>query len=54
MGAVWIIGRVLYMTGYSREASARSAGFAIQALAAAVLMFGALYRVVMVLIAGGA
>ena len=53
VGVVWIIGRFLYMTGYSREASARSAGFGIQALATAVLIFGALYKVVMVLIAGG-
>ena len=42
VGLVWILGRFLYMTGYSREASARSMGFGIQALATAVLLFGSL------------
>jgi glutathione S-transferase len=46
VGAVWIVGRYLYMTGYAREASARSAGFGIQALATGVLLFGALGKVV--------
>ena len=36
---VWIIGRILYLTGYSRAAEARSTGFGIQALATAVLLF---------------
>ena len=48
VGVVWIAGRFLYMTGYSREASARSTGFGIQALATAVLLFGALGKAVMV------
>jgi glutathione S-transferase len=46
IGLVWIIGRVLYMTGYSREASARSMGFGVQAMATAVLLFGALGKLV--------
>ena len=46
LGVVWIVGRFLYMTGYAREASARSTGFGIQALATGVLLFGALGRVV--------
>lgn len=50
VGLVWIIGRFLYMTGYSREAAARSTGFGIQALAAAVLLFGALGGAVMSLL----
>ncbi len=53
VGIVWIIGRYLYMTGYSKEAGARSAGFGIQALATGVLMFGALGKMIWVLIQGG-
>jgi glutathione S-transferase len=45
IGVVWIVGRFMYMTGYAREASARSAGFGIQALATGVLLFGALGRI---------
>ena len=50
IGAVWIIGRVLYLTGYSKAAEARGPGFGIQALAAAVLLFGALGRLVWTLL----
>ena len=53
IGLVWILGRILYLTGYSRAAEARGPGFAIQALAAAVLLFGALGRAVWVLIQHG-
>jgi glutathione S-transferase len=42
LGVVWIVGRVLYMTGYSQAAEKRSAGFGIQWLAAGVLWLGAL------------
>jgi len=51
IGMVWIIGRFLYMTGYTRAAGARSTGFGIQALATAVLWFGALGKVVYTLFA---
>ena len=46
IGLVWIVGRILYMTGYSRAAKDRELGFTVQALAAGVLMFGALGRIV--------
>jgi len=46
VGLVWIAGRILYLTGYSKAAEARSRGFGIQALATAVLLFGALGRIV--------
>src|SRR5262245_56247198 len=48
VGAVWIVGRILYMTGYTRAAAARSMGFLIQALATGVLLFGALGRIIWV------
>ena len=49
VGVVWIIGRILYQTGYVRDPSKRELGFMIQALATAVLLFGALGRLVYVL-----
>jgi glutathione S-transferase len=42
LGLVWIAGRILYMTGYSQAANKRGTGFGIQALAAGILLFGAL------------
>jgi uncharacterized membrane protein YecN with MAPEG domain len=46
IGAVWIIGRIVYMIGYTRSVPGRSPGFAIQALANTVLLFGALGAIV--------
>ena len=46
IGAIWILGRILYLTGYSRAAEARGPGFLIQALATAALLFGALGRII--------
>jgi glutathione S-transferase len=42
IGLVWIIGRVLYLVGYSRAVAKRGPGFAMQATACIVLWFGAL------------
>jgi len=42
LGVVWIIGRILYMIGYSEAAAKRGRGFAIQAGAAIILWLGAL------------
>ena len=46
VGVVWIVGRILYMTGYSQAAEKRSRGFGIQALAAGVLWLGTLGAIV--------
>jgi glutathione S-transferase len=46
IGVVWIVGRILYMKGYSQAAEKRSRGFGIQALAAGVLWLGALGTIV--------
>ena len=46
VGVVWVVGRVLYLTGYSKAAAARSRGFGIQAMATGVLLFGALGKIV--------
>jgi glutathione S-transferase len=46
IGLVWVIGRVLYVFGYTRAAKDRSLGFAIQALAAITLWIGAFGAIV--------
>lgn len=51
VGVIWIVGRVLYLTGYSRAAEARGSGFGIQALATAVLLFGSLGRIIWMIFA---
>jgi glutathione S-transferase len=50
LGVIWIVGRVLYTVGYTREASARGPGFGIQALAMIALLLGAGGKVVWLLI----
>lgn len=52
VGLVWVLGRILYFRGYVAQASKRSMGFLIQFLACAVLLFGALGRIVWLLAAG--
>ena len=52
VGLVWIVGRILYMTGYSKAAEKRELGFAIQATAAGVLLLGALGAIVWRLVHG--
>jgi glutathione S-transferase len=54
LGLVWIVGRLLYSAGYMANPKKRSMGFLIQFLAAAVLLFGALGRIVYSLAVGGA
>jgi glutathione S-transferase len=46
LGLIWIAGRILYMTGYSKAANRRGPGFGIQAVAAILLWLGALAAIV--------
>jgi glutathione S-transferase len=46
IGVVWIVGRILYMTGYSQAAEKRGRGFGVQALAAGALWLGSLGTIV--------
>ena len=54
LGAIWIVGRVLYAIGYVSDPGKRELGFVIQALATAVLLFGALGRIVWTIMVVGA
>ena len=50
VGVIWVVGRILYALGYMKEAGKRELGFMIQALAAAVLLFGALGRIIWMMV----
>jgi glutathione S-transferase len=52
LGLVWIVGRILYLTGYSQAADKRGPGFGIQALACGILLVGVLGTVVWRLVHG--
>ena len=41
LGVVWIVGRILYMSGYSKAAGERRLGFTTQASVAIILWVGA-------------
>ena len=53
LGAVWIVGRILYAMGYSKDAAKRGPGFAIQALPTLILLLGSLVGGVLKLVHGG-
>lgn len=50
IGAVWIVGRILYARGYMQAADQRRLGFSIQAFSALALWLTALYGVAMALL----
>ena len=45
VGLVWIIGRILYMTGYAADAKKRGTGFMVQFFALLILTIGSLYGI---------
>lgn len=51
IGAIWIVGRILYALGYIKDPGKRELGFLVQSLSAAVLLFGALGKAVLILLA---
>ena len=46
LGAIWIVGRILYFVGYTRAPDKRFAGFGIQGAAAFALLLGAFGRII--------
>ncbi|MEG3898274.1 MULTISPECIES: MAPEG family protein [unclassified Microcoleus] len=50
IGAVWIIGRILYAWGYYQAAEKRAAGFGISSLAILALLGGSLTGIIMSLL----
>jgi glutathione S-transferase len=52
VGAIWIVGRIVYAWGYYQAAEKRGIGFAISLLATIVLLLGSLGGIVLHLIKG--
>ena len=46
LGVVWILGRIWYAVGYTKDPAKRGPGFGIQALATLVLLAGALGKAI--------
>lgn len=53
LGGAWILGRILYALGYVKDPGKRELGFMVQGLATAVLLFGALGKLVWSMVMGG-
>ena len=47
LGLIWIVGRIIYIRGYSEAAEKRHSGFFIQGITSAVLLIGALTGIVL-------
>jgi uncharacterized membrane protein YecN with MAPEG domain len=52
LGAIWILGRILYALGYYQAAEKRGPGFGISSLATIVLILGSLVGIVSTLMKG--
>ena len=52
LGAVWVIGRVIYAWGYYQASEKRGPGFAISALVTIILLLGSLVGIVSNLVKG--
>jgi glutathione S-transferase len=46
LGLAWIVGRVLYIRGYTEAAEKRHSGFFVQGIASGVLLIGALIGII--------
>jgi glutathione S-transferase len=53
LGAVWIIGRILYAWGYYQAAEKRGPGFGVSSLATIVLLLGSVGGIVLQLVKSG-
>jgi glutathione S-transferase len=50
IGAIWIVGRIVYAWGYYQAAEKRGPGFGISTLATVVLLLGSLVGIVLQLV----
>jgi uncharacterized membrane protein YecN with MAPEG domain len=50
LGVLWIVGRIVYFSGYRMAAERRRAGFFIQAIATLVLIIGAAARIIYLMV----
>lgn len=50
LGAVWVIGRIIYAWGYYQAAEKRGLGFAISSLAIIILLLGSLIGIMLTLV----
>jgi glutathione S-transferase len=50
IGAVWILGRIIYAWGYYQAAEKRGIGFAISSLSGIVLLLGAIAGIILSLV----
>jgi uncharacterized membrane protein YecN with MAPEG domain len=53
LGAVYVIGRVIYFIGYSKDAKKRGWGFLVSSLPVIILMAGSLFALVRALFTSG-
>ena len=53
LGLIWIVGRIIYISGYTQAADKRHRGFSIQAFATIALFIGAVGGIVWRVMHGG-
>ncbi len=53
IGAIWLVGRIVYAWGYYQAAENRIPGFAISSLSGMALLFGALIGIILSLLKPG-
>jgi len=53
LGLIWIVGRIIYISGYTQAADKRHRGFSIQAFATIALFIGAVGGIVWRMMHGG-
>ena len=50
IGAVWLVGRIVYAWGYYQAAEKRTIGFGISSISSIVLLLGSLYGIILSLV----
>jgi hypothetical protein len=53
IGLIWVLARIHYAVSYAKDPAKRGPGFGVQAVAAMVLLAGALGRAVFAAVTGG-